>query len=231
MKQCTKCKEIKPVSAFSKNRERSDGYSSQCKVCMSAYLKNYRELHPEARKESYIKNKERELAVGKIYCLKNKDAISRCSKEWHSANAEHVKNNEKIYRSQHRDVTKINQKRRRSTQRGKLNCNIGNGICGSIMKGSKRNRHWESLVNFTIDQLKKHLEKRFTPEMNWGNYGSYWHIDHKIPVAAFNFEKPDDIDFRLCWSLKNLQPLEARENMRKNDSLDRPYQPSLAMGG
>jgi len=85
----------------------------------------------------------------------------------------------------------------------------------SLQKGMKAGRHWEELVNFTIDELKKHIEKLFTPEMTWENYGTYWHIDHKVPIAVFNFERPDDIDFHLCWSLKNLQPLEASKNMSK----------------
>jgi len=63
--------------------------------------------------------------------------------------------------------------------------------------------------------------------MTWENYGTYWHIDHKIPIAVFNYEKPEDIDFRLCWSLKNLQPLEKIENIKKKDKLEKPFQPSL----
>jgi len=93
--------------------------------------------------------------------------------------------------------------------------------------GLKAGRQWETLVNFTVDQLKQHLEKLFTPEMTWENYGTYWHIDHKIPIAVFNYEKPEDIDFRLCWSLKNLQPLEKIENIKKKDKLEKPFQPSL----
>ena len=81
----------------------------------------------------------------------------------------------------------------------------------------------------TCKRCNQKLEKKFKPGMTWENHGTVWHIDHKIPIAVFNFEKPDDIDFRLCWSLKNLQPLEASENMSKNDTIDAPFQPSLAM--
>lgn len=58
-----------------------------------------------------------------------------------------------------------------------------------------------------------------------------WHIDHKIPKSAFNFETPEDIDFKRCWALKNLQPLWAAENIKKHDRVDKPFQPSLAIGG
>jgi 5-methylcytosine-specific restriction endonuclease McrA len=65
--------------------------------------------------------------------------------------------------------------------------------------------------------------------MNWENYGSYWHIDHKIPISVFNFEKPEDYDFKRCWNLKNLQPLEKFKNMSKGNRLDKHFQPSLAI--
>jgi hypothetical protein len=66
-------------------------------------------------------------------------------------------------------------------------------------------------------------------EMSWDNYGSYWHIDHEIPVKAFNFKTPADIDFKRCWALKNLRPLSAFHNKSKGAKVDRPFQPSLAM--
>jgi hypothetical protein len=65
--------------------------------------------------------------------------------------------------------------------------------------------------------------------MNRENYGLFWEVDHKIPVAAFNFQTPEDPDFKKCWSLKNLQPLGKSENRRKQDRVDKPFQPSLTI--
>ena len=88
----------------------------------------------------------------------------------------------------------------------------------SIKSGSKAKRKWEGLVGYDLDQLKEHLEERFKPGMNWSNYGK-WHIDHVIPRAAFSYKTPDDLDFKRCWALGNLQPLWAVENQRKYVSL------------
>jgi len=101
------------------------------------------------------------------------------------------------------------------------------GIHRSLCTGAKAGRRWESLVGYTVDQLRVHLEKKFAPDMTWDNHGTHWHIDHKIPIAAFNFKTPDDIDFKKCWSLKNLQPLESKANLIKGPRLDKPFQPSL----
>lgn len=56
--------------------------------------------------------------------------------------------------------------------------------------------------------------------MNFENYGSYWHIDHVIPCSKFNFSNEEDIMFCCCWT--NLQPLEAKLNLSKNDKIDKP---------
>jgi len=95
------------------------------------------------------------------------------------------------------------------------------------LRGNKLGYHWECLVGFNLDQLKNHIERKFIKGMSWDNMGD-WHIDHIIPIAAFNFETADDSDFRRCWSLKNLQPLWAADNSRKRDIVERPFQPSLA---
>lgn len=59
------------------------------------------------------------------------------------------------------------------------------------------------------------------------------HIDHKIPLAVFNFNTAEDCDFKRAWALENLQPLWAKDNLSKGAKLENPFQPSLliALGG
>lgn len=75
---------------------------------------------------------------------------------------------------------------------------------------SKRRRHWEELVPFTLAELRQHLEKQFKPGMTWENYGRVWHVDHKKPRSKCD-------TFEEAWRLQNLQPLFARENIIKSD--------------
>ena len=62
-------------------------------------------------------------------------------------------------------------------------------------------------------ELKIHLEKQFDSHMNWGNHGIYWHIDHIIPQSVLPYISMDDENFKICWALDNLRPLEAKQNM------------------
>ncbi len=94
----------------------------------------------------------------------------------------------------------------------------------------KNGRHWEFLVGYTLKDLMKHISRQFTEGMSWDNYGK-WHIDHIIPISAFNFEKPNDSDFKRCWELSNLQPLWAKDNLIKSDFIAEGFQHSLVMAG
>lgn len=121
------------------------------------------------------------------------------------------------------------RKERTENLKVRLSSNIANKINQTLRYG-KNGHHWQSLVGFTIQDLIRHLEKQFTGGMGWGNYGVFgWHIDHKIPIAAFNFESPEDIDFRRCWSLRNLQPLWALDNEIKGASISGSFQLGLGI--
>jgi len=74
------------------------------------------------------------------------------------------------------------------------------------------------MVGFSIAEFMSHMEKQFVSGMSWENYGS-WHIDHIQPVASFDFTTADDLDFKRCWSLENLQPLWAIDNLRKGSKV------------
>jgi hypothetical protein len=96
------------------------------------------------------------------------------------------------------------------------------------LKDGKKGKHWETLVGFTINDLKKHLTTTMPDGYTWDNLNEL-HIDHIIPISAFNIQDENCIDFKKCWSLRNLRLLPAKENLIKWDKLDKPFQPSLAM--
>jgi hypothetical protein len=75
---------------------------------------------------------------------------------------------------------------------------------------------------YTIEDLKNHLESLFEEGMTWENYGkpdgifeAGWHVDHIKPQCAFYFRSVEDLEFKECWSLSNLRPLWALDNLKK----------------
>jgi len=105
--------------------------------------------------------------------------------------------------------------RRDWNSRNKIRLAMSSRMYYSLRK-AKGNCHWEEFVDYTINELKQHLESLFKPGMSWDNYGE-WEIDHVIPVSAFNYKSPTDISFKQCWSLNNLQPLWMHDNRTKSD--------------
>ena len=97
------------------------------------------------------------------------------------------------------------------------------------LKGEKKNRSTFDLVGYSVNQLKRHIEKQFSEGMTWENWGIVWHIDHIIPLSAFNFTKPEDPDFRRAWALSNIRPLWAKDNLSKSAKVEKPFQPYLAV--
>lgn len=70
------------------------------------------------------------------------------------------------------------------------------------------------LFGYSIPELRRHLEKQFGRQMSWELFAEgAIHIDHIIPLASFDLS--DEQEVRAAWSLTNLRPLWARENVTK----------------
>ena len=84
------------------------------------------------------------------------------------------------------------------------------------LNGRKAYRPWHTLVGYTPEELRAHLERQFTKGMTWDAFmRGEIHIDHIVPQADFRFESRDEEGFRQCWALTNLRPMWARDNIAK----------------
>jgi len=241
MKTCSKCRETKGIKNFFKRMKSKDGLASWCKVCAKQYFKQYNEKNRdkirEYSKQYNEKNKDACKKRRMEYCRKNKDKIAKRRKEYfiqyRLANKKQAKqyreNNKKRiqeYSKQYynenkskiiKQHNKYKKQKRKNSSRYRLNANMGFGIWYSL-RTKKNKQHWESLVDFTLDDLINHLEKQFRDGMSWDNYGD-WHVDHIIPKSYFKYEYLEDEKFKKCWNLANLQPLWAEENFKKGGSI------------
>lgn len=216
LKHCYRCDQWLGLKLFYKAKDRRDGLMSTCKVCFRIAqrlyeAKNRKEVRERGRRYR-AKNAERVKATSAAWKERNKEKLRECNRIWI------IKNKKKILA----DLAK-----RRKTPKVNLCHKMSSGVRHSL-KGKKNGHKWESLVGYTADDLIKHLNKTIPKGCSWDDYVSgRLHVDHIIPVSAFNFESPDHIDFLKCWGLKNLQLLPAHDNHVKYNKLAKPFQPSL----
>ena len=207
VKKCIKCGMTLALANFGIKTSNRDGVSTSCKACERARHAAFRERYPESKRASSAAWRQSNVAAKRSY----DDA-------WKAANAEKVK---AAKRKQNRRVM--------ASPRGKLESAVRTGIRRGLAAGSKAGRRTFDILGYTTDQLIAHLESKFSDGMSWSNYGSEWHVDHIVPVSAFNYTSINDIDFKRAWCLDNLQPLWAAENLKKGAKLSVTFQPSLAL--
>jgi len=241
LKYCGKCKTWKELVEFGKANRNWDNLKNECKICKNKagiiYANKDRERRRKLGKDHEINRKlrkqkaesarnwrlnypERYRESRRIYNEKNREKDIERSRNWQRNNIEKV-----------RKAARKRAKQRRKNPTSRLNLAISGGIRKSLKNG-KRGRHWEDLVGWTLEDLMCHLAKKFFPGMTWENWGrgtGKWHIDHEIPINAFNFTSHRHPDFKRCWALQNLKPMWSEENLRKHAKLDKPFQPSLLL--
>lgn len=232
-KFCPRCKKYLTRDKFRYQESRYDKCSPYCDKCMKEkgrerYLKR---SNPSRRNLGIIGNRKKCSDCKKWIIVtkfnKNKsngDGLQRiCKKCQYDREkkyklTENGKERDKKYRDSEKGKKAYKKANRRykKTEKYKKNSlyrNISSSIRHSL-KESKKDGSWTELVDFTLDELKEHLERQFGEGISWDNYGE-WHIDHIRPIASFSITDCQCEDFKKCWSLDNLQPLWAKENQSK----------------
>lgn len=235
VKTCSKCGETKSVSEFNRHKKSKDKLAYLCKTCAQMAVRAWEKANPEkvraSRKLWRDANPDKVKASRKAWRDTNQGKVRASRKAWKLSHPDRVKADREAWKKANPDKqkaarirynTKIN-----NTATGRTNGRISHAIYKALKK-SKAGRRWESLVGFTVNELKAHLEKKFKKGMSWENMGK-WHLDHIIPRSAFNYSSPDDLDFKRCWCLKNLQPMWGVDNVKKSNKLDKPFQPALEL--
>ena len=106
-----------------------------------------------------------------------------------------------------------------------IRCRLRSRI-NRVLTGKLKSAPTLKLLGCSLEQFKSHLESQFVRGMNWNNYGSVWHIDHKEPCSSFDLSNP--VQQRRCFHYSNLQPLLAKENWSKHARI-MPTQRELIM--
>ncbi len=222
IKICTKCKVKKNIIEFQRDKTTKDGYYPSCRNCKRIYGKKFYKKNKEKlikkAMEYGTKNAHKIKKTKRKYREKNKIYFKEYNKKWYNENRQYIFEYKKKYNQNHK---KERNKKLREKYKTDINFRLTEHLRGRVKRALKHNSKiykTMKLVGCDIKFLKNHLQKQFKQGMSWSNYGYYgWHVDHIKPCASFDLSKVNEQ--KECFHYTNLQPLWAKDNMRKGKKL------------
>lgn len=189
-KNCNICKLLKPISEYNKSSQHKSGYRNYCRDCQKKMSAKYKDRLGE------------ELKLRK--------------KTWEKNNPERVKESRKKgWEKNGKRISKEKYEKLKSNPKDYLKVLMRRRIRGILSsKNLKKRVSSESIVGCSYSELKIYLESLFKDGMSWENQGR-WHIDHIIPLSS---AKTEEEVYKLCH-YSNLQPLWAKDNLKKSNKL------------
>lgn len=214
-----------------------------CKSCLECHLakRPFRRKYPD-RKAAYNRvyaelNQKRISSQRREYRRANAERIAETMHLWGEAHKEWKREYNKTYRSDNRDhiYTKEREWRKRNADRVRLYMRVyqtdrsHNDPCFKLSRNLRR-RTSLAIVNgqkagsgvrdlgASIEVVRAHIERMFTPKMTWENWGTTWELDHIRPIASFNMM--DREKFLQAAHYLNLRPLLKAQNRRKKANLE-----------
>lgn len=199
-------------------------YRENNRVAIQERRSKNRDKAREASRSHYEKNRNSYRIRRQQYRIKYPEKLSAAGKEYYQRNKEKVLERHRCYRESNLETTR---QRNRKYQQQKwredfsywLKKTVGRRMRDALAAQSvKKHGRTISLVGCSAGELARHIEAKFLPGMSWGNYGYRgWHIDHIIPLAKFDLADP--VQQAAAFHYTNLQPLWAKDNLRKSDKV------------
>ena len=139
-------------------------------------------------------------------------------KEWRKNNPKKSKKSIKTWAQNNKKERNQYAKKRRDSNPQWLILNRLRSRFDKVLNGTIKTDSTMSLLGCSRQKLVQHIEEQFTEGMSWDKMGlNGIHIDHIIPCASFDLTDPEQQ--RECFHYTNLQPLWAKDNLRKSDTI------------
>jgi len=220
-KRCSACNKTFSINMFNKHPTGKFGVKGFCRRCQSDKQKKYRSRLSERGNISSPKFKtcyvcRENLSFDLFYSRKsNKDGLEdrckRCSCDRYDS-------------EKYREYYNKNREKKIKSVTDRINNNINARIASRMrsrlsvaIRGMQKSGSAIRDLGCTIVELKKYLEQMFNHGMTWENYGD-WHIDHIRPLSSFDLTDRDQ--FLEACNYTNLQPLWAKDNLKKGARYD-----------
>lgn len=196
-KICNMCKSEKSIDKYRKYCK-TQTYSNICKSCFNE-MDKLRKINARAsKKETTIVTCEK---CNQEKALKNFVVLKKFYKQ-------------KICKSCYPFFLR-EQKNEwcKNERKNNMNYRLKKSIAARLRTVLVKNDSTMNYIGCNIQYLREWVEYNFTEDMNWDNYGTYWSIDHIIPVCKFDLT--DEHEKLQCWNWTNLMPVPIKYNSTK----------------
>ena len=195
-KICDKCEVNYPISSYRKYNETSIGKT--CKKCLNELDKIRKKNLRQKRSETVFVKCEKCQEEKALKCFAKLKKFYK----------------KKICRSCYPNfLTEQKTKWCKNEHDANINYRIKKSLAARLRAVIVKNDSTMNYIGCNIQYLREWFEYNFTSEMNWDNYGSYWSIDHIIPVCKF--ELTDEDEKLKCCNWTNLMPVTVKYNSSK----------------
>ena len=147
------------------------------------------------------------------YRNEHKDEAKEYSKKYIQTNIERLKAYKgEWYKDNKSDINEQRRIRYNEDINFKILCNTRTRI-NATLRGKNKSSHTIELIGKSIEDYHNYLESTFYDDIRWDNYGTYWHIDHIIPLCSFDLTDPKQQKLAFNWS--NTRAFKAIDNRNK----------------
>lgn len=197
--KCTKCQVVKNVEMFGKNKKSKSGYKYRCRSCET-----------ETQRLRRIKDKE-----------ENPEKVKEKWDDYYARKKDKMREGQKLYLSKPENREKRNEYIRKYKAEKRLNDK------SYVIYENNRKRIWKCIknksnsskellgcdINFYFDWISFTM----TSEMTWENYGTFWNIDHLVPINTFDVSQENEAKKAFNW--KNTWAMKSNENFIKKNNI------------
>lgn len=185
------------------------------------YCREHKNLAPSLKQDVYeykkqwaLNNKEKIAKYDKKYKTNNKIKVKKRLNKWKEKNPDYYKEYRLTHKKQHSTyIYKYYKKKRQKDPLFRLRWNLRNRLKNMLkVKSWHKDNKTADIIGCTLEELKYHIESKFTQGMTWQNYGK-WELDHIIPVSKATTKE----ELYKLNHYSNLQPLWKLDNIKKSN--------------
>lgn len=232
LKQCTKCKQFKEKTEFSKHKLGKHGLRPRCKKCISEEGKQYRHkynLYSKRDWRCHLTEDEKRIRRNQYtqaYYYRRKKRFGLTWFEWYNLSQTEKDNLFLQYpqgkprlrsplsqEQKHRNYLRHREKRKKDPIYN-IQYNLRKRLNSAVKYGYKGGSAVKNL-GCSIEEFKIYIEQQFQEGMNWNNHGE-WHFDHIKPLSSFDLTNPEQV--KKACHFTNIQPLWAFDNISKGNN-------------